>query len=191
MSFDYIKFTGFQSVGADRAILLDSQNRMRTANLFPESSQDPHDKYPALYSMRDTEHDGLPSAYLIYMHAIDEYDAATKLVGSLRHWRKLLNCKWFMEGLKNKGFEGLDQWRKDMVDRDASAGKRALMKQVAKGDTSAARKILDMAKPAAAPKVGRPGTKANKDQQEKVDKEVALKVKLAKLNAAHQAEHGT
>ena len=60
-----------------------------------------------IYSMRDTEYNELPSAYLIYMHSIDEYDAATKLVGSLKHWRKLLAATWFMEGNPLKGFEGL------------------------------------------------------------------------------------
>lgn len=156
---EYTDYIGFQPPSVDRSILTDAQGRMRKANLFLET-HDGSKKYDPLYSLRDYERKGLPSAYLIYMTSIDEFDAATKIVGSLRHWRKLLATPWFMDGVVDKGFEGLEQWREDMCARDASTGKGALIKQVKKGDTSAARKIIDMAKPAAAPKVGRPGTKA-------------------------------
>ena len=183
MSFDYTLFAGFQSPGTDRAILLDNQNRMRTANLFLETS-DNLETYTPLYSLRDHDGNGLPSAYLIYMTSTDEFDAATKLVGSMRHWRKLLGAKWFMEGNPNKGFEGLTQWRSDMNDRDASAGKLALMNQAKKGDTSAARKLVDMAKPAASPQVGRPGTKAAKDAAKQDNKDAARLDRVAKAAAA-------
>ena len=172
---DYQNFTGFQELGTDRSVLLDAQNRMRTGNLFLETTDNP-ERYAPIYSLRDTDNNGLPSAYLIYMTSVDEYDAATKLVGSLRHWRKLLNAAWFMNGNAKKGFEGLLQWRQDMTDRDASGGKRALLKQAGKGDTSAARKLVDMAKPAEAPKVGRPGTKAAKAETEK-DKKAQERLK--------------
>lgn len=176
--FDYTAFTGYQELYADRSLLLDSQNRMRSANLFLETTDNP-DKYAPMYSLRDHDGNGLPSAYLIYMTSVDEYDAATKLVGSMRHWRKLLDATWFMEGNPKKGFEGLLQWRQDMQERDASAGKRSLMSQAKKGDTSAARKMIDMAKPAAAPKVGRPGTKADKASKEKEQKAIERAARVA------------
>ena len=169
---DYPNYLGFQAPSIDRSILIDAQGRMRKANLFLEM-YDGAPKYEPIYTMRDYERNGLPSAYLIYMTSIDEFDAAAKLVGSLRHWRYLLRSNWFMNGNTVKGFDGLIQWREDMLARDASTGKGALIKQVKKGDTSAARKIIDMAK-SVAPKVGRPGTKAAEAEkvaeQKKVDR---------------------
>ena len=189
MNFDYTAFDGFQNLSADRSQLVDSVNRMRTSSLFAETTKTP-DMAP-WYSLKDVNNNtGLPSAYLIYMSSVDEYDAATKLVGSLRHWRKLCSSKWFMEGLKSKGFEGLDQWREDMKARDASQGKAALMKQVKKGDTSAARKIVDMAKPTEAPKIGRPGTKAAKAASESDKRKAERQAKVKKLREQHEAKHG-
>lgn len=189
MELEYATYEGFQNLHQDRSVLTDDQNRMRTSSLFLEVTQ-VKTKYEPLYSMRDTDGNGLPSAYLIYMTSTDEYDAATKLVGSMRHWRKLLECEWFMKGIAKKGFEGLEQWREDMMMRDASQGKQALVKQAGKGDTSAARKLVDMAKPDAAPKVGRPGTKAAKKQAEKDTASNERKAKVAKLRKKHEAKHG-
>jgi hypothetical protein len=161
---------------------------MRSANLFLEAT-DNVESYAPLYSLRDHDGNGLPSAYLIYMTSTDEYDAATKLVGSMRHWRKLLNATWFMEGNPSKGFEGLNQWRLDMADRDASQGKSALIKQMKKGDTSAARKLLDMAKPkSSVPSVGRPGTKADKDAKEKDQKDAARRARVAAAKKSLEAQ---
>lgn len=183
----YEKFKGFQKLGSDRSILLDKQNRMRSANLFLEGPVALPSTYMPVYSLRDRDSNELPSAYLIYMTSIDEYDAATKLVGSLKHWRKLLAAKWFMKGNPLKGFEGLIQWRLDMIDRDASAGKRSLLAQAEKGDTSAARKLVDMAKPAAVIRPGRPGTKADAAVKEADRVKADRKAKLKKLKAEHEA----
>jgi len=178
---DYTTYLGYQASEANRDELLDNQHRMRTASLFPELAQHT-DKYPPIYTMKCTEYKGLPSAYLIYLSSIDEYDAATKLVGSMRHWRKLLACKWFMEGLKNKGFEGLTLWREDMAARDRSSAKKALILKTVDGDTSAARKILDMSKVVATtPAIGRPNTKADKEQQAKDDKAADRLKRIEKL----------
>jgi hypothetical protein len=187
---DYDKFTGYQDLSKDRAALVDAQGRMRSANLFLET-HDGSKNYDPMYSLRYHDGNGLPSAYLIYMTSVDEYDAATKLVGSMRHWRKLCDSIWFMDGRSEKGFEGLTQWREDMIARDASAGKSALMKQVKKGDTSAARKIIDMAKPAAAPKVGRPGTKADKEAKAEDKKKVARARRIEQAAAARAERNDT
>jgi hypothetical protein len=188
----YTEFKGFQELDADRSVLIAANGQMRTASLFAETIQGgSKENYTPVYSLRDTADRGLLSAYLVYMTSIDEYDAATKLVGSLRHWRKLLECTWFIEGDKTKGFDGLEQWRQDMQDRDASAGKRALLQQAQRGDTSAARKVLDMAAPATKREVGRPATKQQKKEAEKDKKAQAKKNRLAQLKKEHEAKHGT
>jgi hypothetical protein len=144
---DYTLYTGFLDPDADRSILKDKRGAAKTQSLFLESQ--PYrlkKKYPPVYSLTEEEREGLPSAYQIYMHSTDEYEAAMKLVGSMRHWRKLCALKWFMEGIKDKMFEGLEQWREDMRMRDASEAKAHLRMAAKKGDTSSARKLLDTSK---------------------------------------------
>lgn len=81
------------------------------------------------------------SAYQVYMHSVDEYDAAIKLVGSMKHWRKLCNLKWFMQGMPEHSFEGLESWREDMALRDASLAKKQLQESALGGNVNA-QKIL-------------------------------------------------
>ena len=81
------------------------------------------------------------SAYQVYMHSVDEYDAAIKLVGSMKHWRKLCGLKWFMQGMPEHSFEGLESWREDMALRDASLAKKQLQESALGGNVNA-QKIL-------------------------------------------------
>jgi hypothetical protein len=104
------------------------------------------EKWPSLYSLAEDEKRGLPSAYQIYMNSIDEHDAALKLVGSHRHWRKLCSLKWFMEGAPDWGYDGLVRWRIDMVNRDRSLAKGILLANTKKGDTPSAKRLLDESK---------------------------------------------
>lgn len=160
---DYANYLGFQEPDADKSVLRDSRGVIMTRSLFLEAQDwavKKKGKIKPLYSLTEDEREGLPSAYQIYMHSVDEYDAAMKLVGSMRHWRKLCKLDWFLEGIPDKMFEGLKQWREDMKYRDASTAKRQLMSAAnsTRGDTAAARKILDMSvdkaakRPVGAPK---------------------------------------
>jgi len=127
--------------------LRDTNKRYRTASLFEEMIQPETRKhgYDPLYSLREYEHNDKPSAYQIYMHCVDEAEAALKLVGSYAHWRKLCALKWFIAGSIERGFEGLAQWRKDMAERDKTTAKRSLLLQVAEGNVTAARSLHKMA----------------------------------------------
>ena len=88
MKYNYAKYNGFMDDAADPTILTDVTGRYRTESLFVETIQKRTAKrYDPLYSMTDKEKGELPSAYLIYMTSVDEYDAAMKLVGSLKHVR--------------------------------------------------------------------------------------------------------
>ncbi len=154
----YGTYEGFTAEDVDRSVLKDGRGVIKTQSLFLEAqSYKLREKYPPLYSLTEEERGGLPSAYQIYMACVDEYEAAMKLVGSLRHWRRLCGLDWFMDGIPEKMFEGLTQWREDMNLRDASRSRRQLQKAASNGDVSSARKLLDSAVPKSqkAP-VGRP-----------------------------------
>lgn len=145
IDIDYTGYQGFKHAPYDRlkAELRDRRGVMRTETLFQEiiSYRSKRAGYIPIYTMAH-ERDGLPSAYEIYMHSIDEFDAALKLVGNLRHWRRLLRLKWFQEGRAGH-FEGLIQWREDMAARDYSLAKGMLIEEMVNGDTTVAKKFLD------------------------------------------------
>jgi hypothetical protein len=139
---DYEEYEGFAKSDVDRSQLYDKKMSRRTESLFKETIQHTSAKnYTPVYTLRDYERDGLPSAYLIYMSSVDEREAALKIVGSLAHWRRLCALKWFLEGRAGTQFEGLRQWRKDMADRDASEAKRVLLKQCSADSVAAARAL--------------------------------------------------
>lgn len=181
----YDTYEGFQKEDADLSILMDGQGRHRTASLFLESIspnlKDRADLAP-IYTLRNRDYNNLPSAYLIYMASVDEFDAAMKIVGSMSHWRKLISTKWFMDG--GQGFEGLTVWREDMALRDRSIAKRELIKSAGKGDTSSARKLFDLAAPEGDKKsVGRPSTKASKKAEEEAAQQSEEEALIAKLHS--------
>lgn len=121
----------------------DKRGAHRTESLFVETIQPEIAKnYTPVYSLRDYDNKGYPSAYNIFMSAIDERDAALKLVGSMAHWRKLCSLKWFIEGRPICQFEGLKQWRQDMKDRDATEAKRVLQSQMLDNNVTAAKAVL-------------------------------------------------
>ena len=176
---NYETFEGFKKEDSDLSILIDSRGAQRTASLFLETSvKERLEKFPPIYTLRNREYNGLPSAYLIYMSSVDEYDAAMKIVGSMSHWRKLLNCKWFMEGITF--IEGLEQWRIDMALRDASMAKGGLIRATKTGDTSSARRLLDMSEIKSKNPVGRPKTKEAKkaDELAQAQEEEAAAIEL-------------
>ncbi len=123
----------------------DVRGAHRTESLFIEMIQS-HiaKKYTPLYSLRDYDNKGYTSAYNIWMEATDEHEAALTLVGSLAHWRKLCRLKWFIEGVPLKGFEGLKQWRKDMIARDASTAKATLIEETEEGNVTAAKALFSL-----------------------------------------------
>jgi len=122
------------------------------------------EKYPSMYALSEVERAGLPSAYLIYMNSVDEADAAMKIVGSNRHWRKLEKLKWFLNGDLSISFDGLLNWRRDMALRDATLAKKVLLQSAKEGNISAAKRLLDEYK-SSVPKnnVGRPKKEDNLD----------------------------
>ena len=121
----------------------DRRGVSKTESLFHETIQpNVRKNYTPIYSLRDYDNKGFPSAYNIYMTSIDERDAALKLVGSMSHWRKLCSLNWFMVGRTEVQFEGLIQWRLDMAARDATEARRVLQDQMKDNNVTAARAVL-------------------------------------------------
>jgi hypothetical protein len=87
-----------------------------------------------LYNLGTRDHDGTLSMYQIYMQCTTEYEAAVVLLGSLRHWSMLLECKWFKPHI--------EQWRKDMALRDEAIGRRALILAASDGIHAAGNALL-------------------------------------------------
>ncbi len=144
MTFDYKTFEGFTEEGRSNVELLDVRGAKRTSSLFVDTIVKSSAKTMIpVYTMSDVAKGNYPSAYQIYMNSNDEYDAAMKMVGSMRHWRKLCLLDWFLKGTDR--FDGLESWRLDMLARDASAAKKTLLSEV--GEISAARKLFDVSTP--------------------------------------------
>lgn len=162
---DYTTFLGFLDPEADRSVLLDGRGARKTEILFVESitNRAKEAGYEPIYSLRETEKDGKPSAYLIYMNSVDETEAALKIVGSLAHWRRLCGLKWFVEGSEQMGHEGLSQWREDMKLRDASLAKEKLILATKAGSVPAAKELL---KESSKKAVGRPAKDKERDHRD-------------------------
>ncbi len=153
--FNYKVWVGFKDHEADFSVLRDSEDSLRLHTLFVERKE--QGEVP-LYTLKDFEFKGYPSAYLVYMSSVDEYDAAMRLVGSMSHWRSLLKLDWFMRGIITQDFSGVTQWREDMKLRDLSEAKETMHSamKVEKVDNdgnpytainhSAAKNLGDMAK---------------------------------------------
>jgi len=141
---NYATYQGFLDPEADDSVLLSRYHKPLTAALFIERadiwkdpSKEEESEHQSLYTLDERGKEGLPSAYQIYMHSSDEYEAAMKIVGSLYHWSALMEKPWFMERLV--------EWRKHMALRDYSVAKRVVLKDAKNGDGPAARKIMDSA----------------------------------------------
>lgn len=131
---------------------LDNNNNPRTDSLFVERIAQRHRDagFKPVYSIAERgEKQGCKNLYDIFISSVDEYDFAIKAFGSKHHLDKLKNIKWFMESWRGcPSFRGYSAWLEDMDERDASIGKKVLIEKAREGDTSAAKKLIDMSKPA-------------------------------------------
>lgn len=117
----------------------------RTESLFVETiSTSSKQNYTPLYTLKDFAHRGYPSMHEIYKECTDEYEAAMRICGSVHHWNKLCNLKWFLEGREGV-FRGVASWREEMAARDKCLAKKTLMARVEDGDVSASRALIALA----------------------------------------------
>lgn len=63
--------------------------------LFWETT--PSDKSSVLYTLKDSDHQGYPSLYRLYMEIEDqtEYEFASAYLDGYEHWQMLCKCNWF------------------------------------------------------------------------------------------------
>jgi len=140
-----------------------SNGRRLTQGLFYEFNNE-----DAPYTLRDedfTNRKGktYKSAAAIYRDAVDEYDAALKLVGSWGHWKLLLDtCDWFVNGAELGGFsfDGVKAWRDEMALRDASHSKKLLQEQADNGNVTAMKYLNESSSKTG--KAGRPAKPVKK-----------------------------
>lgn len=88
----------------------------------------------SIYNLSTKDHNGTLSMYQIYMQCDTEYDAALVLLGSLSHWRKLCECKWFVPHV--------EAWREDMAIRDQAIGRAAMIEGASKGNYAAGKALV-------------------------------------------------
>lgn len=171
----------------DESLLYDSIGRLATNAIFWESNNaKTRDKYPPSYTLklRDYKPEGfdstLPSAYNIYMDAVDEYDAAIKLVGNMANWEVLCGLDWFMNGgkLPASSHLGLKTWREHKAAKEKSRAMALLQEKAENGDTNAAKTILAEAKgekPKA--RAGRPSKQKNSSGLDNVAQDFLKRIK--------------
>ena len=104
-------------------------------------------KHPPIFTLKQAEFKGLPSAYQVYMESIDEYDAASKLVPNMKIWDDMTKPSgWFFKGDMTRSHQGLEVWREHKRAKDASEMKGLLKKKAKGGDTTAAKALLQETK---------------------------------------------
>jgi hypothetical protein len=174
----YINFTGFMDPDVDRSHLKDVRGAYRT-NLFYEINYLNRDKYPPIYTMREDEWEGLPSAYRIYMYSASEWEAAMKLVGSWAHWQRLLQVPQFVNGSKESHtWNGIAAWREEKELMDRMVAYDQLKQAAAGGNVQAQKAIYDGEKA----KRGRPSkAEIRKAAQEEAAKKEKLKEDFARI----------
>ncbi len=65
-------------------------------------------RHQAIYTLKDEDHEGLPSLYRLYMELEDptEWEFSQKYLDGWEHWCALCKCKWFKEYI--------DRWREEL-----------------------------------------------------------------------------
>ena len=116
-----------------------------------------------LYTLKDQDHEGHPSLRRLYMEIADEteFKVADTLFAGWPHWKKLLQCQWFLEYL--------NEWREELRVKQASSSLSALLQKAAQGDSKVNQYLLDRKLREEKAGVGRP-TRA------KIKQEAALMI---------------
>ena len=141
---DYENFQGFLNPSKDKSVLRSRNNQCLTAAIFLERTlwsmeqriKDGTWDHSPLYTLGEWGREGCVSAYQIFIHSLDEYEAAMKIVGSMYHWESLCQKKWFTKHLV--------VWRKHLAMKDLSLAKKTILIDVQNGDGPSAKKIMDL-----------------------------------------------
>lgn len=145
--------------------LKDSMGRFRTLSLFVEHK---HDSYPAPFTLKDYDHKGALSMYLLYMEHSDptEYSFAIGTLGSWKHWEALSTAEWFKPYV--------EQWRKELKQKLAFERFKEMYDAAQKGDLRGTKWLDDKFGIRPAAKRGRPSKAEKKAYLKEVEDEKAL-----------------
>lgn len=143
-----------------QSIFKNASGAYLTKQLFYEFSVTERDR--VLYTLKDEDHHGFPSLKRLYLEEGDEseYQVASKYFGGWSHWKRLLQCSWFLDYLS--------EWREELAAKQ-SAESLARIKQAAeKGNVSLDKWLLDRGLSDQKMPVGRPTKERIKQEAQKI-----------------------
>lgn len=114
-----------------------------------------------LYTLKNEDHEGYPSLRRLYLEQDDETEFffAEAYFDGWHHWKKLLQCSWFLAQL--------EPIREELATRNAARNLREIRKAAESGNVSASRYLLEGGwKPKGS--AGRPTKQKIKQEAEKL-----------------------
>ena len=158
----------------------DSRGHYRV-NLFKEFNTENHKRYPPVYTMKDVDYKGLISARRIYLESADEYEAAMRILGSWKHWKRLCNVKLFFRGPPEEthlSWDGLEKWREEKALQDKMRVRKLLWESAENGNVTAQKILFDGEKP----KAGRPSKdKINREARQLAERDEMIREDLKRI----------
>lgn len=162
--FDYAKFPHLKREG----ILSEGNNKFMTLSLFLETC--PKGKEAEIrWCLSESEQycevteRWIPSAWMCFLFADNEYDAMRKIVGNVRQWEQLKSLKWFKEKYA--------LWEEERLMMQTSTIQQSLLLSVQSGgagSVSAAKMLMEQFNGAEGKKkVGRPVKQKSQDESDK------------------------
>lgn len=136
-----------------------ANGQLLSEGLFAETLQFKAET-PPVYTLKEHEivykNKQLPSAYQVILWSNSEYDAAIRLLGSIRHWERLKKSKRIWEnGVTSTAAIPLSIALEDMNQRIQALAKNVLIQEAQEGNVNAAKSILP------------PSTRQRKKKEEK------------------------
>jgi hypothetical protein len=132
------------------------------------------DKSSVSYTLKETDHEGFPSLYRLYMETNDptEYLFATAHLSGWEHWQRLTKCSWFKPYVES--------WRKELETKFRALALQRIS-DLADGkskDSFAANKFLVSAGWKDAPEKRRAGTPSKDEVRQETLRQVDIQKTL-------------
>lgn len=105
-------------------------NQLLLQGLFYETTL-PSNRENVIYTLKDRDHEGLPSLYRLYMESNDptEWRFANSYLESWEHWERLTKTNWFKPYV--------ERWRKELEIRMKSESLARIMSEAKTGSKDA------------------------------------------------------
>lgn len=161
--FNYKEFPHLKREG----ILSEGNNKFMTLSLFLETCPKGKEK-EVRWCLSESEQycevteRWIPSAWMCFIFADNEYDAMRKIVGNVRQWEQLKSLKWFKEKYA--------LWEEERQMMQTSTIQQSLILTVQSGgagSVSAAKMLMEQFTTGEKKKVGRPTKQKTQSEEEK------------------------